>query len=375
VVPKEFVFQDLNLSLSTLRMMYPRIEGSAMHDVHPEGTRGTLETRVYQRNVNFTSSARRVVDDAPAVAAGYQGPTELLIWTADNLRARFVHLQVHTQMTSYQTRIDEDRAFEIDWPSDDHEWPTHIAQNLEEQMFVRPGDPVIQRLVNTWTNRRPRNARPYYLAKFLAGRVVEHVQPQGNSFHTDSRIPDLVTANRVSFVAPLLSGFQVNGSVHAAREGTGSPHDLACLLTAVYRAAGLPARMVIGYDVARSRRFKAPVIRAWTEFYLYDERIDRGEWIPVDIERQRAFSSVAPPIEQRWEYFGHNEEFHFVAPIAHHWFPPATVTVPGAPGFWGWVTEPADVIALQDLRFDAMETAMTIGPDGTRQRVPPQILR
>jgi len=62
----------------------------------------------------------------------------------------------------------------------------------------------------------------------------------------------------------ILSGFRVHGAEQLAVMRDGTDYDLACLLTALYRAAGVPARLVIGFDVEKSRRFEdAPIFREW----------------------------------------------------------------------------------------------------------------
>lgn len=325
------------ICLDAAEIVFPLIPSSAMHEARLDRARA----RVLVNNV--------LADNSPRLLEGYQGPTTLAAWRITNVDAHLITLIVEVPMRSYQTRIDEHRAFEIDWPAED--WSPEIALLLEPQLFVEVNDPAVQSLVERWTNGRPQNAKPYHLAKYLAGRVVEYVQPSEGLYRTAARGPQ---AGRTT--TAFVSGFNVNGAAHAATRGRGSPHDLACLLTAVYRAAGLPARLVIGLDQKKNNQSFPPVVRAWAEFYLLDERTGLGEWIPVDVVRQREFSSRMPPIKQRWEFFGHNEEFDFMVPIAHHWHPPTVVTNVGAPAFWGWLPQPENPLADQELRIWAFET-------------------
>ncbi|TVQ78786.1 MAG: transglutaminase domain-containing protein [Phycisphaeraceae bacterium] len=308
----------------------------------------------------FVRWGRNTVDRPARRVKGYQGPTELLVYEAANINTTHLEFEVEIPVTSYETRIDEARAFAVDWPRG--EWAPEILQNLDSQLFIETGHPDIARLVEAWTNGQPRRARPYMLAKILAGKVVEYYQPSGGTLEGE----------RVGFNtrpdAVLTSGFRVFGAAEAAREGIGPPLDMANLLTAVYRTAGLPARTVIGLELRRPEEDRAdpdrPRIRAWTEFYLYDEQFDRGEWIPVDILQQRAFSNRAPALDRRWQYFGHNEDFDYVVPIAFHWHPPTVVVNSGPPALWGWVTEPDPPEASQEVRVNAFGTPL----DAERQR-------
>src|SRR5690606_32713198 len=131
------------------------------------------------------------------------------------------------------------------------------------------------------------------------------------------------------------------------------------------------ARMVIGYDIEASEKAEFPVLRAWVEFFLArDPKQPKdvaepvpvspadGEWIPVDITRQQEFASRAPPINQRWQFFGHNEELDLVPPIAMHWVPPSFATNAGAAAIWGWLPQPANPIAEQQLTFWTQPTVI-----------------
>lgn len=319
--------------LDEVSMVYPLIPGSAMHDAYLD------------RMTSKMTLGNRKLDLTPRTLPNYQGGTMLGVWDAKSLRSTEpLTLRVDIPMTSYETRIDEDIAMTYEWPTGPYK--PMIASCLEPQLFVEPGHPAIIGLVNEWTKGKPKKAKPYYLAKYLAGRVVEHFRPTEGMYHATGRGPQ-----RGQITAVLISGFNVNGAAYAAIERRGSRYDMACLLTAVYRAAGLPARMVIGVDITESEEKEFTVLHAWTEFYLYDEKAEAGEWIPVDVYRQSQFSSRSPPIDQRWQHFGHSEESDFYAPLAYHWLPPTSVTNAGAMGIWGWVPQPAVPRVDAELKF------------------------
>ena len=342
---KSLLFADSPmLGTNTIRVdsastVFPLIRNSSMHDVHAED----VQSGYYVD--------KKLVNSDPRILPDYQGPTDLLVWNTGPFDALHTHLHIEIPVTSYETRIDEERAFAVPWFPEDQEWAPHIAANLEPQLFIEPDAPAVRRLVREWTRGKPRKAGYYELAKYLAGKVVEHYQPEGRILEASGRGDTLLAISAI-----LVSGFRVDGAAHAAETGKGSPLDMANLLTAVYRSVGIPARLVIAHDVAASVKLDSLVVRAWTEFYLYDVRTGVGEWIPVDIQRQRAFSSRMPPLRQRWQFFGHNEQFEFAAPIAHHWHPPTSVTNQGPPALWGWITTPAQPIADQGIRIDTIGT-------------------
>jgi len=320
----------------------------------------------------------RVVDARPDIEAGYQAYTELALWRMNAAEAHLIDLSVEVSMTSYETRINEQIALLYDWPA--APWSIGLDLCLQPQLFIESEDPVVRGLVKQWTNDKPRRAKPYYLAKYLAAHVIDHVNITHDIFSSNVRSP-IVGAK--SPARAFLSGYQVNGAAYVAREREGNELDMACLLTAVYRAAGIPARLVVGLDVKDSEHSRFPVVRAWTEFFLPKEPVPDpddpdaplavkqtdGQWIPVDIGRQERFSNVSHPLDIRWQFFGHNEDFDFVAPFAFHWHPPTTVTNAGLPAFWGWL--PFDVAipaADQEIRIWAFETPVSGGDPDIFQR-------
>lgn len=346
--------------------VFPLIPDTSMSLAHPRRFWGRLRV------------TNRPVDEDPQIEAGYQSFSELAIWRMGAAETRLIDLTLETSMTSFETRIDEDVARMYTWPQ--APWSLGLDQCLQPQLFVESEDPVVRALVDDWTNGQPRRAQPYTLAKYLAARVVDHVNITHDIFANQVRSPIVgIEPPARSF----LNGYQVSGAAFAAREGIGSELDMACLLTAVYRAAGLPARLVIGLDVLETEKSRFPVVRAWTEFFLPKEpkpdpnnpdlplavKQGDGQWIPVDIGRQEQFSNRAPPLDQRWQFFGHNEEFDFVAPFSFHWHPPTTVTNAGPPAFWGWLPfDPAIPAADQELRIWAFETPVRGDDPEVRER-------
>lgn len=331
------LFVEEPIAFDALTVVFPVLEGTGFADVFPERSAGRLRLD------------GRDADREPRLVGGYPGPTSLLAWDAADVVSGSLSLRATIECVSYETRVDEDRAFEVPWPQ--AAWAEEIAVHLEPQLFVEPADEAVGELVERWTKGSPRRAKPYHLAKYLAGRVLEHVQPDEGDTVSEAR-----GAGQFRSTVAFVSGLNVNGSGHAARTGRGSTHDLAALLTAVYRAAGLPARLVVCFDVSESLRLESMVLRTLVEFYLLDERTGLGEWVPVDIVRQRQFSSRAPKIERGWEFFGRSLQSDFLVPVAHHFHPPTAVTNAGPPALWGWVPDPEPVGVDAQVYLSAFET-------------------
>jgi hypothetical protein len=200
--------------------------------------------------------------------------------------------------------------------------------------------------------------KPYVLAKYLASEVLERYE------YRAQRVDIAGRGGRGVFRGPVSEGFLVRGAAAAFRAGGGSPYDLCNLLCAVYRAAGLPARVVVGLDQRSASEPSLPDVISWVEFYLAHPGTGSGEWIPVDIVRQREFGSRTPPLEQKWEHFGKNNEGEFYCPVSFHWHPPTAVVNQGPAALWGWTVATRDgelPDAAQQIDITAFATPLRGG--------------
>lgn len=148
---------------------------------------------------------------------------------------------------------------------------------------------------------------------------------------------------------------------------TGQANDavLSTLYASLLRAAGIPSRVIFGVGIDERRyareqyipgfrdppieigpsedvigiRFQDPEPRFWVEFFLFDDAASSGAWIPVDLGRQRQSSSVPPPIDRPWRYFGNHDDLHRTIPIAVVDADPDAASPDWLPTVWTWETE------------------------------------
>lgn len=346
------------LHLDAVDLVFPLIGATSMSEPWPEKLR--WEWRVENRYLR----------EPPRIEDGYQGLSQVATWHGEAIDGLFMSFFIEVSARCYETRVNEAVARSYGWQG--AAWSPELALMLEPQLFVECGDARIVNLVNEWTRGKPRAARPYDLAKFLAAKAIDLVEitrnAYGSSLETDRNAGSNLPAGTTNIV-PIVTGLQVSGAAAMAEDRKGSPVDLVCLYVALCRAAGLPTRMVIGFDINESKRWDAPILRAWAEVFLPtgssrpkdDPKADPivtpedGEWVPVDIASQKQFSSKAPPLNTEWRYFGHNEDFDYVPPIAHHLVPPADVTALGAPALWGWRPSPLAPVASVEMKLWAFD--------------------
>ena len=105
-----------------------------------------------------------------------------------------------------------------------------------------------------------------------------------------------------------------------------------CLCVAILRAAGIPARPVIG--MYKKQRGMTRYI-SWAEFYLPETG-----WIPFDPVEMRGKGLSNLSVEQPWPDFGTIKNLNKRVPLAFHFVPPTGVESPQRPAIWGWDPRP-----------------------------------
>jgi hypothetical protein len=291
-----------------------------------------------------------------------------------------VRFQIDLPMMTSNTVFDEAKALTVPWPKGP--WPevaqsTLLPQQWVDHEVVPGGKNVIQRydekvfqvLIDSWLKGQDpkKDFTPVGLAKVLMGGMVRDISRDVNSLNyrqerpiSDTPVPNEAFAAGTAY----LVGLKVRGAEYAARERRVSEWDMACLGAAIFRRCGLPTRLVMGFDKReaeeeeKGKQLKGKV-RAWFEFYLFDEANNTGNWIICDPYRLRKDMSQPPPLTNRWKYFGTHDEMESVLPFAFQFVPPTEVVSYGAPAFWGWLVTPATpASAASGIAFTARKTAI-----------------
>lgn len=226
---------------------------------------------------------------------------------------------------SWEVLFDEKRAAEVGWPK---ELPPVLQGLFEPEMFIDRGPygpyslSEIKKQVLEWTEGNPKALPPVKTAKWLAFKVAEWYNPSGRGFGGpvgESSDYQPVTA---------FGAFNVDGPEYALKMKRGSKYNMSALLVACYRAAGIPARLVIGYDFSEKQAQAETIgdrLHCWVEFALYDENepdeARRLTWVPVDVEKLRLAGAATQPFERPIKYFGQSDEWDELIPLAFHFTP------------------------------------------------------
>ncbi len=313
-----------------------------------------------------------VVESPRILDSLYQSGTKLLAWQykaeKPNETTREVSLQVTLPVAASQTKFQETEAMKLPWPA---KWPVDAALTFGSQGYVDHGPPlagklpvgttdpydpkILQDKLDSILQSRgitdPKKEPIVRLAKVITSAVWEEIQFSGDGLTFHGKTGEL-------------AGLALQGPAKTLEDKRGSHHDSAVLLAALMRRAGIPTRLVVGFDVSSGgEKFllggkKENKLRSWVEFCLYDENANTVNWVPIDITRLRKLTSRPMPLERTWKYFGTHDELSEVIPFSLHFHPPTDVVTYGAPAFWGWNVSPAiPGEAVQAMMFTASKAS------------------
>jgi hypothetical protein len=232
----------------------------------------------------------------------------------DDFEGYEITCKLNQNKSCFATTVRRDLAEAVKWPES---WPQGISDALQPQPFIESDDEMIQKLVQTWTNGRVKTVPPYLAAKAITGQVVEYARTTSDLTHNDRN--------------GRFDGINVSGASAMAQNKRGTEADLVCLHVAALRAAGIPARLVIGVDASDKD------LIVWTEFYLYDSEAGSGCWLPVDIVELQKSSSRVPRIDRPWRFFAEVKDFHEYIPLAYEFYPSSAPPATNVPAGWTWI--------------------------------------
>jgi len=262
---------------------------------------------------------------------------EYTLWRSD-IRQEIHQIQLThiSHIVSSDTIFDQTKARQLAWPDKWNDeatsWLTPVVESVGKKVPADAADKV-KELLDLWVDHHdPKEINEVDLAKFLTGKVIEHVQVRTPPAEFSTRSGNRFSA--AAFVgAATWSGFVVRPANEVARTPAGSKHDLATLLTGIFRSAGIPARTVLCVNQSNDDVLEKMV--SMVEFAMYDPVRDLTFWVPVDVDRLRLNGKRASQYKQWWNYFGTNDELNNYVPVAYYFHPPASYRAYDLPALYG----------------------------------------
>lgn len=311
--------QRRNYNLADAPIVLPLIYQSSYSSTDPESVTAQLSYSPGGEDTAITS--RMHVDP------GKPFNTHLLVLPIEKFTGQSLRFQVEYRVQVWSSRLkDEQAAAAIAWP---REWPEEVRDGLKPQMFIESSDPIFASAVERISKGQLRNVPPYLAAKDLLRACIDELRLTGSG------------TNRGEHGE--LQGMDMVGAKKMVTDGIGGPHDLVCVCVAMLRAAGIPARPVVGvYENEEKQRHD---FVTWAEFFLPDVG-----WIPFDPVAMKGKAVRHRDVHDPWPEFGTMKELNKRIPMAYGFLPSATVQVPQNPAIWAWDPRPGgDPSSDQDI--------------------------
>ena len=293
----------------------------------------SLKGRLWLQGREDTTLAQRTrLDD------GYPHQTQLAVLPIKTFRGKSLRWQLGYRVQVWSSRLNsEAAAAAIGWPDD---FPKEVQDGLHPQKYIESDDPMFAAAVQQASGGKLREVSPYFAAKDLVRYCINKIRIRGDGVRRGDK--------------GVLHGLELIGAKQAASDGLGGPHDLVCVCVATLRAAGIPARPVIG---VQKNDLGAAEFVSWAEFFL-----PQVGWVPFDPAQMRSKGIRHLDVRQPWPEFGTLKNLNRRIPLAYHFMPPATVQTPQVPAVWGWDPRPGgDPSSEQHIHFSVISRGR--GPD------------
>ncbi|MEE2681891.1 MAG: transglutaminase-like domain-containing protein [Planctomycetota bacterium] len=209
--------------------------------------------------------------------------------------ASTIGMELRWVSESWAPTIDEADAILSTWP---RSWPPEVAPYLEPGTFIDSRSTAVVEFVQSITGGRERTAPLYLVAKEITRNVVQHFQ------QINENVTRLTSLDR------------------ALRTRTGTPADMVCLAVASLRAAGIPARPVVGIGSSFSSGVGKEVNGwlLWCEF-----RLPGAGWVAFDPNAMRGKGLQLKGLREPWPWFGDAKELRERTAISYR------MLIPGSP--------------------------------------------
>ncbi len=223
--------------------------------------------------------------------------TAVVELTFPPLSTAYLGMEVRWRVRTWEPTIDEAGAAGIGWPE---QWPPEVTPFLQPSRFIDSESSRVRAFVESVTNDRQREVPIYLAAKELTRQVVKHFRN--------------VDGGRTNVDA-------VSSCEQSLELGRGSRADMTCLAVACLRAAGIPARPVMGLGTYLSKNLGKQVQTwlPWCEFYL-----PGAGWVAFDPFEMRGKGIEFKSLDAPWPWFGSERAFSERAAQSYELFVPGS---------------------------------------------------
>jgi len=319
--PNPVAFQR-DFGIADGRIAFPFIFEGQYSSTNEESVHGLLQIGT---GPEIRMGGRFVLEEGQPFA------THVAVIPTETIQTRTMRFRIEYRVQVWASRLNEAQAAQIPWPE---EWPATVQDGLRAEPLIEMDDPAFAAIVERVSEGRLRMVTPYVAAKELVRWCTEEFNSSGSGQLRGGR--------------GMLVGMDVVGARETLNFGRGTAFDLVCVCVAVLRAAGIPARPVIGLTNVddKGNRLGRTEFTAWAEFYL-----PRAGWIPFDPAEMQGKGLRSQAIDRAWPGFGTMRRLNRRIPVSYT-FVPANYNAPQAPSLWGWQASAAAGSPAQIVRLD-----------------------
>ncbi|MBX3355247.1 MAG: transglutaminase domain-containing protein [Phycisphaeraceae bacterium] len=235
-----------------------------------------------------------------------------------SVRGQLLRCSYTQTVTVWRSDLDDASAVRVAWPT---EWPEEARGWLAPSRGIESDDPRFSAFVERTSQGRLRHTPVFVAAKELIRATI--------SAFRGLEGPGVEIGNRNQVL-----GLRMVGAAQAMEDGTGTASDLVAACVAVLRAAGIPARPVIGVDQANTgvQRPVRTTYTVWAEFFL-----PGSGWVPFDPAMMRGTMAMHATPERAWTGLGRLRDLNMRVPLAYAFHPDRQDAILlGFPGGWSF---------------------------------------
>ena len=337
--------ESIQIQCNSTQLILPVVMDGSFHSVNPDSIKVS----------GMIGNAWQTSDLPWTLRGPHPDGTAEIVLEFPAIDTDAIGMTVHWKVEAWEPQVKDKEAGRLPWPE---KWPKEAEKFLKQSSYIDSTSETVLDFVRGITNDRQREVPIYLAAKEIIRHAVTHFFDVNGGRH---------------------SSLSISGNGTVIRNGQGSRGDMTCLAVGCLRAAGIPARPVLGlgevWNNAEAMFEKRPIL--WGEFYL-----PGCGWIFFDPFKMRGTGIKWKSLDVPWEWFGTENDHAERTPLAYRlerpgnpsgrfcaavdgldrssmWGEDGTAIVDFSTyrwsvGMWGWMVENCNTFGCNERRMKSI---------------------